>query len=59
MVMRARALSIYSTPVLAVDSSSPSFERYPEDNASLAYGQAAPDPFGYAFPGFEYRNPAL
>ncbi|KAK0212215.1 kinase-like domain-containing protein [Desarmillaria ectypa] len=44
-------------PQMTGEGDASAFERYPEDNASLTYGQASLDPFGYAFPGFEYRNP--
>ncbi|KAK0226608.1 kinase-like domain-containing protein [Armillaria fumosa] len=57
--MAARKFTPPYMPQMTSDGDASAFERYPEDNASLSYGQVAPDPFGYAFPGFEYRNPAL
>ncbi|KAG6830431.1 hypothetical protein H0H92_000734 [Tricholoma furcatifolium] len=32
------------------------FEQYPEDNVAAQYGQPGPDPFGSAFPNFDYAG---
>jgi hypothetical protein len=38
------------------DHHSPSFDKYPEDNAAAAYGQLALDPYGDSFPDFDYTS---
>jgi hypothetical protein len=33
-----------------------SYDKYPEDNAAATYGLPGPDPYGDAFPDFEYAS---
>jgi protein kinase A len=44
-----------SSIVLSADNRV-SFEQYPEDNVAAQYGQPGPDPFGSAFPDFDYAG---
>ncbi|KAF8661468.1 hypothetical protein AX16_001305 [Volvariella volvacea WC 439] len=55
----AREITAPYLPKIAGDGDASAFDQYPEDNVAKAYGLPAPDPWGYAFPDFEYAAPAM
>ncbi|KAG7091254.1 cAMP-dependent protein kinase catalytic subunit [Marasmius oreades] len=50
----AREIQAPYIPKIQGDGDASAFDKYPEDNASAAYGVLTPDPYGLEFPDFDY-----
>ncbi|KAF9005800.1 kinase-like protein [Hymenopellis radicata] len=59
IMLGRRSITAPYLPKITGDGDASAFDRYPEDAASQAYGQRTEDPFGQAFPNFEYTSPAF
>lgn len=54
--LAAREITAPYLPRITGDGDASAFDKYPEDNAANLYGLPAPDPYGEAFPNFEYAT---
>lgn len=54
--LRAREITAPYLPKINGDGDASAFDSYPEDNVAETYGLPGPDPFGAAFPNFDYAS---
>ncbi|KAF5375545.1 hypothetical protein D9615_009139 [Tricholomella constricta] len=54
--LAAREITAPYLPKISGDGDASAFDSYPEDNVAAQYGLPGPDPFGTAFPDFDYAG---